>query len=103
MFEEIEGDFRDRINLLIYNIYLRKWSMRQAQSKTHYGRINFNVDFQDILNEDWQMIQKRDIDVFVCSSKVLVKELQCLCIKINDYHSSINRVHLYLNKENFQI
>ncbi|CAF3738707.1 unnamed protein product [Rotaria sordida] len=118
MLQEIERDFRDRINFLTYNIYLTKWSIGQAravirsntderdiwtglESKTHYGRPNFNVDFQDIINEDWQMTQKRHIGVFVCGPKPLVKELQCLCIKINDYHSSTNRVHFYLNKENF--
>ncbi|CAF1116510.1 unnamed protein product [Rotaria sordida] len=115
---EIERDFRDRINFLTYNIYLTKWSIGQAravirnntderdiwtglESKTHYGRPNFNIDFQDIINEDWQMTQKRHIGVFVCGQKPLVKELQCLCIKINDHNSSKNRVRFYLNKENF--
>ncbi|CAF5142521.1 unnamed protein product, partial [Rotaria sp. Silwood1] len=53
------------------------------------------------INEDSQMTQKRHIGVFVCGPKPLVKELQCLCIKINDHYSSTNRVHFYLNKENF--
>ncbi|CAF3310182.1 unnamed protein product [Rotaria socialis] len=117
MLQQIEHDFRDRPNFLTYHIYLTKWSMREAravvqnnsdqrdiwtglESKTSYGRPNFAADFQGIINEDWQMTQKRDIGVFVCGPKPLAKELQCLCIKLND-HSSPNKVQFYLNKENF--
>ncbi|CAM4792352.1 unnamed protein product [Rotaria magnacalcarata] len=117
MLQQIERDFRDRPNFLTYHIYLTKWSMREAraviqnnsdqrdiwtglESKTSYGRPNFAVDFQAIINEDWQMTEKRDIGVFVCGPKPLVKELQCLCIKIND-HRSPNTVQFYLNKESF--
>ncbi|CAF4835238.1 unnamed protein product [Rotaria socialis] len=117
MLQQIEHDFRDRPNFLTYHIYLTKWSMREAravvqnnsdqrdiwtglESKTSYGRPNFAADFQGIINEDWQMTQKREIGVFVCGPKPLAKELQCLCIKLND-HSSPNKLQFYLNKENF--
>ncbi|UJR14488.1 hypothetical protein I4U23_001484 [Adineta vaga] len=118
MLQELERDLRDRRNFLTYNIYLTQWSMGQMraviqnntddrdiwtglESKTHYGRPNFDVDFQGIINEDWQMAEKRDIGVFVCGPTPLVKQLQRLCIKINDQHSSTNKVQFYLNKENF--
>ena len=118
MLQQIEYEFRDRPNFLTYHIYLTQWSMQQArkviennsderdiwtglESKTFYGRPNFNADFQGIVDEDWGMTQKRDIGVFVCGPKSLVKQLQRLCIKINDRSSSTARVHFYLNKENF--
>jgi NADPH oxidase len=118
MLQQLEGDLRDRVNFLTYNIYLTQWSIGQAraviennaderdiwtglESKTHYGRPNFDVDFQAIIHEDWGMTEKRDIGVFVCGPKPLVKQLQCLCIKINDHSSSTNKVQFYLNKENF--
>jgi NADPH oxidase len=118
MLQQLERDLRDRGNLLTYNIYLTQWSMGQAraviknntderdiwtglESKTYYGRPNFEVDFQSIINEDWGMREKRHIGVFVCGPKPLVKQLQCLCIKINDHSSSTNNVCFYLNKENF--
>ncbi|CAF0816413.1 unnamed protein product [Adineta ricciae] len=118
MLQQLERDLRDRGNFLTYNIYLTQWSMGQMraviqnnaderdiwtglESKTHYGRPNFDVDFQSMINEDWQMNGKREVGVFVCGPKQLVKQLQRLCIKINDHHSSTNQVQFYLNKENF--
>ncbi|CAF0876312.1 unnamed protein product [Adineta steineri] len=118
MLQQLEHDLRDRPNFLTYNIYLTQWSMGQAravinnntderdiwtglESKTHYGRPNFDVDFQAIINENWEMTEKRDIGVFVCGPEPIVKQLQRLCIKINDHKSSTNKVQFYLNKENF--
>ncbi len=118
MLQQLERDLRDRRNFLTYNIYLTQWSIGQAraviknntderdiwtglESKTYYGRPNFEVDFQAIINEDWGMSEKRHIGVFVCGPKVLVKQLQRLCIKINDHSLSASKVQFYLNKENF--
>jgi hypothetical protein len=118
MLQELERDLRDRVNFLTSNIYLTQWSMREAravvqnntderdiwtglQSKTHYGRPNFDLDFQSIINEDRKTKKKRDIGVFVCGPKPLVKQLQRLCITMNDSSASTNKVHFYLNKENF--
>ncbi len=118
MLQELERELRDRVNFLTYNIYLTQWSMTEAraviqnnaeerdiwtglQAKTYYGRPNFDVDFQSIVNEDWNKKHKRDIGVFVCGPKPLVKQLQRLCIKMNDSSISKNKIHFYLNKENF--
>ncbi|CAF1209768.1 unnamed protein product [Adineta steineri] len=118
MLQELERELRDRINFLTYKIYLTQWSMSEAraiienntdtcdiwtglQAKTHYGRPNFDVDFQSIIDEDWKIKDKRDIGVFVCGPKPLVKQLQRLCIKMNDDSISNNKAHFYLNKENF--
>jgi hypothetical protein len=119
MLQQLESDLRDQNNFLTYKIYLTQWSMGQAraviqnntderdiwtglESKTHYGRPNFDVDFQGIINEDWGMTeQQRDIGVFVCGPQPLVKQLQRLCIRINDRSSTKNKVQFYLNKENF--
>lgn len=118
MLQQLERDLRDRENLLTYHIYLTQWSIGQAraviknntderdiwtglQSKTFYGRPNFEVDFQTMINEDWGIGVKREVGVFVCGPKPLVKQLQRLCIKINDQHSATNNVRFYLNKENF--
>ena len=118
MLQQLEQELRDRGNLLTYHIYLTQWSIGQAraviqnnfderdiwtglESKTYYGRPNFEVDFQNIINEDWGMTEKRHIGVFVCGPQTLVKQLQRLCIKINDHSSTKNNVCFYLNKENF--
>ena len=121
MLQQLEHDLHDRVHFLTYNIYLTQWSMTEAraiirnntderdiwiglQSKTHYGKPNFDIDFQSIVNEDWKIKQQqrdRDIGVFVCGPKPLVKQLQQLCIKMNDNYESTNNVHFYLNKENF--
>ena len=118
MLQELERNLCDRVNFLTYNIYLTKWSMTEAravinnntdecdiwtglQSKTHYGRPNFDTDFQSIVNEDWEKKRRRNIGVFVCGPKALVKELQRLCIKMNDSSISKNNVHFYFNQENF--
>jgi hypothetical protein len=118
MLQELERELRNRVNFLTYYIYLTQWSMTEAraviknnpderdiwtglESKTHYGRPNFDTDFQSIINEDWKIKNKRDVGVFVCGPKPLVKQLQRLCIKMNDSSVSNNKVHFYLNKENF--
>ena len=118
MLQQLERDLRDRNHFLTYHIYLTQWSLGQAravvqnnnderdiwtglESKTFYGRPNFEVDFQGIIDEDWQMTGKRDIGVFVCGPKPLVQQLQGICIKINDQSSSTKNVRFYLNKENF--
>ncbi len=71
------------------------------QSKTLYGRPNFEADFQSIINEDWNIKTRRDIGVFVCGPKVLARQLQQICIKVNDSSRSQNTARFYLNKENF--
>lgn len=118
MLQQLEHDLRERPNFLTYHIYLTQWSMGQArqviahhrdtrdiwtglQSKTQYGRPNFDVDFQSIIDEDWGMEGKRHIGVFVCGPKPLAKQLQALCITFNDQATSKNKVTFYLNKENF--
>jgi hypothetical protein len=118
MLQQLEQELRNRGNLLTYHIYLTHWSLGQAraviknnaderdiwtvlESKTYYGRPNFEVDFQSIINEDWGMTEKRHVGVFVCGPQTLVKQLQRLCIKINDHSLSTNNVCFYLNKENF--
>jgi NADPH oxidase len=118
MLQEIELNLRSRPNFLSYNIYLTQWSMTQAravikndretrdiwtglQSKTQYGRPNFEADFQAIIDEDWNIKTRRDIGVFVCGPEVLAKQLQQICIKMNDSSRSQNRARFYLNKENF--
>lgn len=118
MLKELEREFQDKPHFLTYNLYLTQWSMTQArnvirnksakydiwtglQSKTHYGKPNFDADFRSIINEDWKTQQKRDIGVFVCGPKPLVKQLQRLCIELNDTCRSRNNVEFYLNKENF--
>ena len=118
MLQEIERELRTRANFLTYNIYLTQWSMSQAravvknnadrrdiwtglEAKTLYGRPNFEADFQRIIDEDWGINKKRDIGVFVCGPKPLTKQLQQLCIKMNDSSRSKNKAHFYLNKENF--
>ncbi|CAF3255702.1 unnamed protein product [Rotaria sp. Silwood2] len=118
MLQELERELCDRIDFLTYNIYLTQWSISEAraviknnndqcdiwtglQTKTYYGKPNFDVDFQSIINEDWKIKTKRDIGVFVCGPNQLVKQLQRLCIKINDSSIAKNKVHFYLNKENF--
>lgn len=118
MLQEIERELRPRKNFLTYNIYLTQWSMSQAravvknnadrrdiwtglEAKTLYGRPNFETDFQTIINEDWNITKRRDVGVFVCGPKPLTKQLQQLCIKMNDSSRSKNQAHFYLNKENF--
>ena len=118
MLQELERALHDRANFLTYKIYLTQWSMSEAravvennseerdiwtglQAKTHYGRPKFEADFQAIVEEDWETTQKRDIGVFVCGPPPLTKQLQRLCIKMNDSNISNNEVHFYLNKENF--
>lgn len=118
LLQELEQELQDRIDFLTYKIYLTQWSMREAraaiennpderdvwtglQAKTQYGRPHFDVDFQSIADEDWETKQKRDIGVFVCGPKPLAKQLQKLCIEMNDKSTSNNEVRFYLNKENF--
>lgn len=118
MLQELERELGNQADFLTYNIYLTQWSMTQAravvrhntdqcdiwtglQSKTQYGRPNFDADFQSIINEDWKTKTKRDIGVFVCGPKPLVKQLQRLCIQLNDSNASKNNTQFYLNKENF--
>ena len=118
MLQELERELRDRANFLTYKIYLTQWSMSEAraavehdpderdiwtglQAKTHYGRPKFETDFQAMVDEDWDTTGKRDIGVFVCGPVALTKQLQRLCIKMNDRSVSNNTVHFYLNKENF--
>jgi hypothetical protein len=118
MLQQLERDLRDRGNLLTYHIYLTQWSLGQAraviknnsderdiwtglESKTCYGRPNFEVDFQGMINEDWGITERRSIGVFVCGPKPLVKQLQRLCIRINEHKPSANKAHFYLNQENF--
>jgi NADPH oxidase len=118
MLQELERELRDRPNFLTYNIYLTQWSMTQAraavknnadrqdiwtglESKTLYGRPNFDADFQSIIDENWNIDTRRDVGVFVCGPKPLVKQLQTLCIKMNDSSRSKNTARFYLNKENF--
>ena len=74
MLQQLERDLPDTGSFLTYKIYLTQWSMGQAravvennaaerdlwtglESKTHYGRPNFEVDFQAIADEDWNMRQ----------------------------------------------
>jgi NADPH oxidase len=118
MLQELERELRNRPNFLTYNMYLTQWSMTQAraviknnaderdlwtglESKTLYGRPNFDADFHSIINEDWGIKGRRDIGVFVCGPKPLAKQLQQLCIKMNDSSRAENDVRFYLNKENF--
>jgi len=118
MLKELERELRSRKDFLTYKIYLTQWSMSQAravvknntdqrdiwtglEAKTQYGRPNFEVDFQTILDEDWNITKRRDIGVFVCGPEVLSNQLQRLCIKMNDSSRSKNRAYFYLNKENF--
>lgn len=118
MLQQLERDLRDRAGFLTYNIYLTQWSIGQAraviennaderdvwtglESKTQYGKPNFEADFQSISNEDWNMTGKREIGVFVCGPKPLTKQLQALCITSNENQSTTNKVQFYLNKENF--
>ena len=118
MLQELEREFHDRPDFLKYHIYLTQWSMGQArqviathqdthdvwtglESKTQYGRPNFEVDFQSIIDENWGMEGKRHIGVFVCGPKPLAKQLQALCITFNERTTSRNDVEFYLNKENF--
>jgi hypothetical protein len=118
MLQELERHLRNRKHFFTSKIYLTRWSANEVraiiehdtdecdiwtglQSKTHYGRPNFDLDFQSIINEDWKIKRQRDIGVFVCGPKPLVKQLQRLCITINDSEISRNKVHFYLNKENF--
>jgi NADPH oxidase 2 len=118
MLQQLERDLRDRGNFLTYNIYLTQWSIGQAraviennaderdvwtglESKTQYGKPNFEADFQSIINEDWNMTGKREIGVFVCGPKPLTKQLQTLCITSNESQTTTNKVQFYLNKENF--
>jgi hypothetical protein len=118
MLQEIERELRNRPNFLTYNIYLTQWSMTQAraviknnaddrdiwtglESKTLYGRPNFEADFQSMIDEDWDIKNQKDIGVFVCGPKALAKQLQRLCITMNDSSRSQNKARFYLNKENF--
>jgi len=118
MLQQLEHDLRDRGNLLTYHIYLTQWSLGQAraviqnhaderdiwtglESKTLYGRPNFEVDFQNIINEEWTKPSRRELGVFVCGPKPLVHQLQRLCIQLNEQYSSVKNFRFYLNKENF--
>ncbi|CAF4628797.1 unnamed protein product [Rotaria sp. Silwood1] len=118
MLLKLELELCNRTHFLTYNIYLTKWSMIETraiiknnneqcdiwtglQTKTYYGKPNFDIDFQSIINEDLNIKTKRDIGVFVCGPNQLVKQLQRLCIKMNDSNISKNKVQFYLNKENF--
>ncbi|CAF1583133.1 unnamed protein product [Adineta ricciae] len=112
LLQELEQELRDRIGFLTYKIYLTQWSMREAraviennpderdlwtglQAKTKYGRPNFDVDFQSIADEDWKTKQRREIGVFVCGPKPLAKQLQKLCIQMNDKSASNNESQVY--------
>lgn len=118
MLQELERELHDRPNFLTYNIYLTQWSMSQAravikndgdardiwtglESKTLYGRPNFDADFLTMIDEDWNIKTQRDIGVFVCGPKPLAKQLQKLCIKMNESPQAKNAARFYLNKENF--
>lgn len=118
MLQEIERGLRERPNFLTYNIYLTQWSLTQAraavqnnadqrdiwtglQSKTLYGRPNFEADFQMIVDEQWKINARKDIGVFVCGPKPLAKQLQQICIKMNHNPRSNDKARFYLNKENF--
>jgi hypothetical protein len=118
MLQQLEHELRDRTNFLTWNIYLTQWSIEEAraviannsdlhdiwtglENKTQYGRPNFDVDFHSIIDEDWGMTGRRDIGVFVCGPKALSKQLQVLCINLNENQSSKHQAQFYLNKENF--
>ena len=101
-------------SLLEYKIYLtRGWSLKEAkqiavnhsdaydlftglEQKTHYGRPNFDLFFQEYANKNEIDQVKENVGVFFCGPSPLSKSLHKLCNK----HSNDN-THFYYNKENF--
>ncbi len=102
------------MTLLEYRLYLtRGWTLKEAkqiaandgdekdlftglEQKTHYGRPNFEVFFQDIEKKNKQTGSKEDVGVFFCGPAGLNKDLHRLCNK----YSSENANFVY-NKESF--
>lgn len=100
--------------LLEYKIYLTKgWSMKEAkqitlnneddrdlftglEQKTHYGRPNFDLFFQELAIQKATDSGLHDIGVFFCGPPILSKDLHKFCNK----HSNEN-VRFYYNKESF--
>lgn len=101
-------------SLLEYKIYLtRGWSLKEAkqiainhvddydlftglEQKTHYGRPNFEVFFQQLAAEKKEAHVKDDVGVFFCGPPGLSKDLHRLCNKYSSEDSTF-----YYNKESF--
>ncbi|XP_023647954.1 NADPH oxidase 1 [Paramormyrops kingsleyae] len=109
---EKEMTEREMRHFLTYNLYLTGWDSSHAahvmvhfdkdtdvitglKQKTHYGRPNWDKEFEQICNEN----PSSTVGTFLCGPENLAKELERKCVEYSDVDP--RKTRFYFNKENF--
>ncbi|MBN3281191.1 CY24B protein, partial [Polyodon spathula] len=114
LLHSLEGEMEERgmHNFLSYKLFLTGWDHSHAahvmvhfdkdtdvvtglKQKTHYGRPNWEKEFEDIRNAH----PTSTVGVFLCGPQALGKTLESCCARYSDVDP--RKVRFYFNKENF--
>ncbi|KAG5851845.1 NADPH oxidase 1 [Anguilla anguilla] len=109
---EKEMEERGMGNFLTYKLFLTGWDYSHTahvmvhfdedkdvvtglKQKTHYGRPNWDREFEQIAKENPTSV----VGTFLCGPEALAKTLEKKCIKYSDVDP--RKIKFYFNKENF--
>ncbi|MGH0160271.1 UNVERIFIED_CONTAM: hypothetical protein FKN15_053107 [Acipenser sinensis] len=114
LLHSLEGEMEERgmLNFLSYKLFLTGWDHSHAahvmvhfdkdtdvvtglKQKTHYGRPNWEKEFEDIRNAH----PTSTVGVFLCGPQALGKTLESCCARYSDVDP--RKARFYFNKENF--
>ncbi|KAK1167464.1 cytochrome b-245 heavy chain-like [Acipenser oxyrinchus oxyrinchus] len=114
LLHSLEGEMEERgmLNFLSYKLFLTGWDHSHAahvmvhfdkdtdvvtglKQKTHYGRPNWEKEFEDIRNAH----PMSTVGVFLCGPQALGKTLESCCARYSDVDP--RKARFYFNKENF--